>query len=516
MGEPAAVSSALPPGALRAPDVHLRWLLARLAGPELASLADAALQDAWAARAEIAALHAALLESPPRLDGTGGVTRPAAARDLELEERQLGLVGAGYQAGWRGLNRRAPRPLTAAVLLALAEVDRAVAGGSLLVTDAVCRTLERHDLALAERWLPRLTGAVEPAMTASILLTEAAAGSDLGRIETVAVPDGPEEWRVTGEKWFAANAGADLALVLARPRGAVGGTRGLALFAVPRRLDDGAPNGIRVASLREPAAPAGLATGRVRLAGARARLVGRPGRGFRQAMDVVTVTRILLGVVAAAVARRAAEGARARSAGPGEEPAELTVDAIAATTGALVGADVLQRTDHGRLGNDGTLRLLAPLLKRALTDLAVSASRRAIRLADAAPGTAEGALLDDALALRAWEGSPNVLALEIVRAADQGHSTALFADLERRLEDAGPASPPVPRLLEELSRQRAELEELALLDEPVQQARAARLSDRLALLTLSSFLVEQGRAYAEETGSEGLRAAAARFAARLA
>lgn len=527
MGEPAAVSSDPRSGASRAGvDSHLRWLVGHLTGPELAAIAVRALEDAsQAARGPISHLHASLLARPPRLDGAGGVTAPAPARDLEREARGLGLVGATYLPGWLGLTRRAPRPLTAAVLLSLAERDRAVAGGSLLVTDAVCRTLERHDLALAARWIPHLTGAVEPAMTASILLTEERSGADLGLIRTAAVPDGEGRWRVTGEKSFAANAGADLALVLARPREAGGGTRGLALFAVPRRLEDGAVNGLRVEDLRQAPGLQALAIGRVRLEDAQGWLVGRPGRGFRQAMDAITVTRVLLGAVAAAIARQAAEHARKRALPRPEvsneplyreEVAEGVVDAVAATTGALVGADVLQRTDHGRLGNDGSLRLLAPLLKRTLSDLAVSASVRTIRLAGGAAATAERGLLDDAIAVSAWEGSPNVLALEVVRAADQGHATVLFTDLERRLMGAGLAAPLAVRLLDEVARQRAELEELALLEEPVQQLRAAQLADRLAQLTLSSYLVEQAGTHAEETGSGRLLWIAARFASRLA
>lgn len=527
MGEPAAVSSDARSGASRGGvDSHLRWLLGHLAGPELGPLAEEALEDAArAAREPVAALHASLLAVPPALDGAGGVTVPAPARELEREARALGLVGSTYTPGWRGLARRAPRPLTAAVLLSLAEVDRAVAGGSLLVTDAVCRTLERHDLELAARWIPHLTGTVEPTMTASILLTEERAGGDLGLIDTAAAPDGAGGWRVTGEKSFAANAGADLALVLARPQEAAGGTRGLALFAVPRRLENGTANAVRVEGLRQAAGLSGLAIGTVRLAEAQGWLVGRPGRGFRQAMDAITVTRILLGVVAAAIARQAAEHARLRTPPRGEvateplyreELAEGVVDAAAAVTGALVGADVLQRTDHGRLGNDGSLRLLAPLLKRTLSEVATRASLRAIRLAGGAAATAERGLLDDSIAVAAWEGSPNVLALEVVRAADQGHATVLFSDLERRLVGTGPAAPLAARLLDELARQRAELEELALLDEPVQQLRAAQLADRLALLTLSSFLVEQAGAHAEQTGSGRLLWIAARFASRLA
>ncbi|MBO0702844.1 MAG: hypothetical protein J2P38_07920, partial [Candidatus Dormibacteraeota bacterium] len=94
--------------------------------------------------------------------------------------------------------------------------------------------------------------------------------------------------------------------------------------------------------------------------------------------------------------------------------------------------------------------------------------------------------------------------------------TALFADLERRLAGTGPAAPLGTWLLEELAGQRAELEELALLDEPLQQERAVRLADRLALLTLSCFLVELAGTQVAQTGNGQLLWIANRFAARLA
>ena len=69
-------------------------------------------------------------------------------------------------------------------------------------------------------------------------MTEKAGGSDVGRVETTArQADG--DWRVWGEKWFCSHTDADVALMLARPEGAPAGTKGLALFALPRRLQDG-------------------------------------------------------------------------------------------------------------------------------------------------------------------------------------------------------------------------------------------------------------------------------------
>src|SRR5438477_11063044 len=70
-------------------------------------------------------------------------------------------------------------------------------------------------------------------------MTEIKGGSDLGAaVETIARPAG-DCWLLTADKYFASNASAELAVVAARPEGAVAGVRGLALFLVPRYRHDG-------------------------------------------------------------------------------------------------------------------------------------------------------------------------------------------------------------------------------------------------------------------------------------
>jgi alkylation response protein AidB-like acyl-CoA dehydrogenase len=84
--------------------------------------------------------------------------------------------------------------------------------------------------ALKERFLPKLLQEDDKGWQGATWMTEIKGGSDLGaNVETSAVPDG-DRWRLTGDKYFSSNAGAELAVVAARPKGAPGGVRGLALF----------------------------------------------------------------------------------------------------------------------------------------------------------------------------------------------------------------------------------------------------------------------------------------------
>src|SRR5260370_36837453 len=73
-------------------------------------------------------------------------------------------------------------------------------------------------------------------------MTEIKGGWDLGAaVETIARAAG-DGWQLTGEKYFTSNAGAELAVVAARPDGAAAGVRGLALFLVPRCRKNGELN----------------------------------------------------------------------------------------------------------------------------------------------------------------------------------------------------------------------------------------------------------------------------------
>jgi alkylation response protein AidB-like acyl-CoA dehydrogenase len=95
-------------------------------------------------------------------------------------------------------------------------------------------------------------------------MTERAGGSDVGTIETVAKLDNGT-WRLHGDKWFCSHADADVALLLARPEGAPADTEGLALFALPRRLEDGRRNAYRIVRLKDKLGTRSMASGEILL-----------------------------------------------------------------------------------------------------------------------------------------------------------------------------------------------------------------------------------------------------------
>src|SRR3979409_2014358 len=154
-------------------------------------------------------------------------------------------------------------------------------------------------------------------------MTEKAGGSDVGALETEAErigvgADGVERWKLHGQKWVCSPADADVAVLLARPRGAAAGTKGLGMFALPRRLEDGTRNSYRIVRLKDKLGTRSMASGEIGLDGATAYLVGDVTLGFKQMMQQVNLSRLSHGVRAAAMMRRclneALAAARGRSA----------------------------------------------------------------------------------------------------------------------------------------------------------------------------------------------------------
>src|ERR1043166_6128725 len=118
------------------------------------------------------------------------------------------------------------------------------------VTDGCAKLLANFgDDALKAKYLDGLTQTDMAKLTqGGQFMTEKEGGSDVGKLTTMAVPEG-DHWRLTGEKWFCSNADAKVVMLLARPEGAGPGTRGVGLFLMPRYLDDGSQTHYRIVRL---------------------------------------------------------------------------------------------------------------------------------------------------------------------------------------------------------------------------------------------------------------------------
>ena len=157
---------------------------------------------------------------------------------------------------------------------------------------------------LRRRWLPKLLAKDEAVWQGATWMTEIKGGSDLGaNVETVAQRSG-NAWRLTGDKYFTSNAGAELAVVAARPEGASKDVRGLALFLVPRRRADGRLN-YTIRRLKDKIATRSVPTGEIELRDSEAHLLGQAEHGIYLILEVLNVSRVANSMGSVGLAQRA-------------------------------------------------------------------------------------------------------------------------------------------------------------------------------------------------------------------
>jgi acyl-CoA dehydrogenase len=524
------------------PDEHLRWLVRRYVGEGVWPVAESALQElGHLVPAVIEPLADAADKHPPVLhqynrrgERVDEIEFHPAYKELERVVTGFGLVKAGVMPGWRGLDRPAPKVLTAAMNYMFLQADLSVTGCPVGMMEAGARCLNRNDPALAARFVPRLAADDGTHLTMAMFLTEKAGGSDVGANETVAArqPDGT--WRLTGEKWFASCPHSDLILVMARPEGAVPGTRGLGLFLVPRHLEDGSRNALVLHRLKDKFGTRGMASSEAGFRGAVAWQVGDLERGMKQMLDMVNATRVGIAATAAAIMRRCAfeslEHTRQRSTfGRVLEThplmrdtlADLVVDATASLTAALWVADMAERSDAGDGGAAGVLRLLTPLFKGLGSERARICATEAMEVRGgngAIEDWPNSRILRDTYIHAIWEGPGNIMALDVMRSIAHGAAPDWVADIEARAEAAssdGPAAALGGVVLASLRTVERDIDRLATLDPDAAQLRVRRLARRMAVTATAARLAEEARDHAAATGSGRLSWLAARYTARL-
>jgi len=361
-----------------------------------------------------------------------------------------------------------PRPVHPAIKYALTYLFAQSEFGLLCpvnMTDSLTRTLRRFaDADLLARYLPRLLeDDIEHLFQGAMFMTEQEAGSDVGAIRTRAVRDG-DHWRLHGDKWFCSNADADLALVLARPEGAVPGIRGLGLFLMPRLLDDGAPNHYRIVRLKDKLGTRSMASGEIALEGATAYLIGDSGQGFAQMTEMINQSRLSNAVRSAGLMRRACHEAltvakervafgRRLETLPlmRRQLLKILLPTEAALSMVFFTADALHRSDGGDCSAAPLVRILTPLLKFRTCRDARKVTGDAMEVRGGCgyiEEWIEPRLVRDSHLGSIWEGSSNVVALDVLRASRKlSCHEHLRETLEAQLDTANGVPPELANAL---------------------------------------------------------------------
>ncbi|HEV3096639.1 MAG TPA: acyl-CoA dehydrogenase family protein [Candidatus Dormibacteraeota bacterium] len=441
-----------------AADASLRALLQAWLRPSTRAWAEPALSEMGRAAANELQVWGDACERQPatlkQFDAWGQrideVVYPDAWRQLAAVAVRTGLMALPYEPATLariGAEARMVQaalcylfaPSTATFLCPVAMTD----GAARVLTEVGTERQRRETLA---RLLSR-----DPthAWTSGQWMTERQGGSDVGRNELAAAPDG-DHWRLDGQKFFCSNIGCEVALALARPRGAPAGTRGLALFLVPKVAADGRRNRYRIDRLKEKLGTRAMATGEVTLDGAYAELVGDAERGFAQMTTMLNITRLHNAVTAAATMRRACMLASAYAAQREafgrkldqhplhqEVLREMTLQADGALYLTMRMAQLLGRIETGEAtGSEAALfRLGIALAKLSTAKQAVATVSEAIECFGGQgymEDTGLPRLLRDAQVLPIWEGTTSVLALDALRVLRRPDSMdAIGAELGR-------------------------------------------------------------------------------------
>jgi len=399
---------------------------------------------------------------PPVLNARDRFGRDEDWIDYHASYREMEKIAFGdfqfhamsHRAGTLGMDR----PLPAVAKYALQYLFVQAEFGLMCpisVTDTSIHLVRKFASAeLKDYLLPKmLSDDVATLWKGTQFMTERAGGSDVGAIETTArCEDGA--WRLYGDKWFCSHADADVALLLARPEGAPGGTKGLALFALPRRLKDGRRNAYRIVRLKDKLGTRSMASGEIVLEGAVAYLVGDADRGFKQMMEQVNLSRLSHGVRASAMMRRCLNEAfvcaRTRVAFGKtiiEYPLlrrqllKIAVPTEQSLSMFLFTASAMDRANAGSREAESLLRILTPLLKfRACRDnIPVATGAMEVRGGNGyIEEWVQARLVRDAHIGVLWEGTSNINALDIVTRAvgkSRAHRT-LEAYLKKLLDEA--------------------------------------------------------------------------------
>ena len=335
-------------------------------------------------------------------------------------------------------------------LLYLYHPSSAIYSCPLAMTDGAARVLEiEGEEELRREIFPHFVSRDPNEMwTAGQWMTERRGGSDVSGTETVAKPD-RGAFRLYGDKWFTSATTSEIALTLAK----IEGSSELSLFIVRLRDAEGRLRQIRINRLKDKLGTRALPTAELTLEGTPAHLIGGDGDGVKKIATVLNITRLYNACCAVGFMRRglalARDYARRRHAFGRplsgqplhvETLARLQVDFEASFHLVFFAARLLgkQEKDSVTRQEREILRLLTPLAKLFTAKTAVAVVSEVIECFGGAgyvEDTGLPALLRDSQVLTIWEGTTNVLSLDVLRVLRREEVLeALLSDLARRIE----------------------------------------------------------------------------------
>ncbi len=452
-----------------------------------------------------------------------------AWKALDRISAEEGIVATGYERQYGPWSR-----LYQFAKLYLFHPGSAYYTCPLAMTDGAARLIETYgDDELKRRTLDRLTSRdPEYFWTSGQWMTERTGGSDVGGSETVARKKG-NQWHLEGIKWFTSAVTSQIAMTLGRIEDETGnkveGSRGLSLFYVELTDDQGRPNNFEILRLKDKLGTRALPTAEVRLRNIPAVLVGNEGEGVKTIATLFNVTRIYNACTTMGAWRRLLDlsidyaSKRVAFKKPLKDHplhyrtlSEIEVEFQGCFHLMMYVALLLGReeTGEGNANNSALLRVLTPIAKLYCAKKNMRATSELVESFGGAgylEDTGIPVWLRDNQVLTIWEGTTNVLSLDVLRAIGKDNAMPVFIeDVRKRLSALqGPAE--VRHVQDEVGRLEQFVGELPGLDAEAVEYVAADLAFSMGNIMCASLMLEHADAVVHDKKA---RVAAVRFCSR--
>lgn len=341
-------------------------------------------------------------------------------------------------------------------------------------------------------------------LTGAMFLTEKAGGSDVGANRTMATHIEGRLYRLNGEKWFCSNANADVMMVLARTNEQPG-TKGLSLFLVEKKLPDGTRNPMEFIRLKDKLGVRSMATAEISLKDTIGKMIGEEGKGFKMMTEMINLSRLYNSVTAVAGARRALIEAYEflsyrKSFGKTALYHALIRDKLW-ELGSLHVMNfylvwkTIQTMDAADQGNERARhlgRILIPMSKWFSAETGVYMGRESMELMGGLgyiEDTGLPRIYRDLLVLPIWEGSGNIIVLDVLRAAQKTKGMDYLLEEISRMSENGNKYKKI--IHKEFSSIRHILEAIPEQEQDVMENSAKPVFKRLIHLYQMTLLIEE-------------------------
>jgi putative acyl-CoA dehydrogenase len=471
----------------------------------------AAFGQRWG-RAEMSALGRAANEYPPKLRrfDAKGFRRDAIEFHPAYHVFMTESVGARLHAStWRRDGGPAPAPAQvarAARFYIAAQVETGHLCPITMTRAAVAALAAEPEL--LSKLMPKIAGReydsrFEPWWAKDWIglgmgMTERQGGTDVRTNTTAAVLVKDREYEITGQKWFMSAPMCDAFLVLAQSPG------GLTCFLMPRFRPDGSLNGLQFQRLKDKLGNRSNASAEVEFSHAFAWRVGEEGRGVRTIIQMVQLTRLDCAIASAGLMRMALaqvlHHARHRVVFDkrlAEQPmmqrvlSDMAIEVEAATALVLRLARSFDLSPVDSL-EAARARLLTPAVKYFVCKRAPALIYEAMECLGG-NGYVEECLLPrlyrEAPVNAIWEGSGNVMALDVLRAFNDQEDavSSVLAALAATAAELPGVRSTVERLEAALASSDREREGRIIVERLAELAAAAALTESAPSVIAESF-----------------------------